>query len=67
MLVGSLPSLTVNLSRLEGVSASAKQLKDTVIATRWCVSIDGDPGPCPKSALKCFVSCILSLPKLTTA
>ena len=41
MLVGSIPSLIINFSHLEGVSVSAKQLKD----------IDGEPGPCPKTAL----------------
>ena len=46
MLVGSIPSLTVNFSHMVGVSVSAKQLKDTL-----CVSLEGEPGPCPKAAL----------------
>ena len=46
VLVGSIPSLTVNFSHMVGVSVSAKQLKDTL-----CVSLEGEPGPCPKAAL----------------
>ena len=54
----------VNFSHLVGVSVSAKQLKDIV-----CVSLEGEPGPCPKATLlfvdrsflvfatSCFLSC----------
>ena len=45
MLVGNIPLLILNFSHLEGVSVSAKQLRDIVVC------IDGDLGPCPKAAL----------------
>ena len=45
VLVGSLPLLILKFSHLEGVSVSAKQLRDIVLCT------DGKPGPCLKAAL----------------
>jgi len=48
MVVGSIPSLIVNFSHLEGVSASARQLEG------FCLSIDEGTGPCPKVALDSF-------------
>ena len=44
MLVASTPSLLVSFSFLERVSVSAKQLNNVV-------SLEGESGPCPKTAL----------------
>ena len=44
MLVASIPSLLVSFSFLERVSVSAKQLNNVV-------SLEGESGPCPKTAL----------------
>ena len=56
MLVGSIPLLIINFSHLEGVSVSAKQLKDIVA----CI-LDGEPGPCPKAALLFLLTVCFSL------
>ena len=59
MLVGTITSLIVNFSHLEGVSVSAKWLKDIVVC--FC---DGETGPCPKAALDCFCLVWHLLPSL---
>ena len=59
--MGSISSLITDFSHLEGVSVSAKQLKDIVV----CISIDGEIGPCLKAALDCSSLVSLSLPALT--
>ena len=40
----------VNFSHLVGISVSAKQLNILLL----CVSLEGEPGPCPKAALLCL-------------
>ena len=49
----------LNFSHLEGVSTSAKQLKDIVV----CI-VNGETGPCPKAALDCFSLVSRHLPSL---
>ena len=52
MLVGSKPPLIINFGHLEGVSVSAKQLKDIAVGT------DGESGACPKAALFVSLDCL---------
>ena len=61
MLVGSIPSLIVNFSYLEVVSASAKQLKDIVV----CV-LDREPDLASKlnTVSLDFVSPLSRIPSL---
>ena len=62
MLVGSILTLIINFSHLEGISVSAKQLKDIVV----CISIDGETGPYPKAALGCLFLPDRAFPPLLT-
>lgn len=59
MLVGIIPSLTINCSHLEGFQYLQNSSK-----TLLCVSTDGEIRPCPKAALDCFSMISHPLPSL---